>query len=143
VREGIEDHDYLVLLARAIDAARGRLGLTGSALAGQARAKALCAGVASSVEQAAPDWRVLAATRLQIAREILFYQHGPDVVFAVQSGGKGIVGRAEPGTQIHIDGAEVAVAGDGAFTWRAPRAGRTVEMAATSGAVSKSLQVAL
>jgi len=141
VREGIEDHDYLTLLAQGIDAARERLGASDAALSGKARAKALCAMVAPNVGRAASDSRVLAATRLRIAREIVFYGQQPDVVFAVQAGG--IVGRAAPGTQVRIEGAEVALGSDGAFAWRGRRGARGATLEVTKGSAAKSLVVAL
>ena len=145
VREGIEDHDYLTVLLRAIDAARRRLGVTDSALSGRTRAKALCATVAPNVQRSTTDPHVLAAARLHIAREILFYHREPDVVFAAQAavGRKRIVGRTAPGTRIRIGGAPVRVDAAGAFDWTSERGARSVQIEASSGTARKSLTVPL
>jgi len=56
VREGIEDHDYLTVLASAIDEARDRLGVSGQALSGKA-APGRCA------RGSHPAWKPRRATR--------------------------------------------------------------------------------
>lgn len=129
MREGIEDHEYLVLLEKAVRTAAAAAGIPDF----DARAFVLmyAQALAPSFQDYSRDPQVLFAVREAIARSIETLNHSlPVAALGVRAGGDlDLRGFAPPGTVVRVGDSHTATGADGRFHLAAPLTGDLMEVA--------------
>ncbi|HUT91683.1 MAG TPA: glycoside hydrolase domain-containing protein [Thermoguttaceae bacterium] len=138
-RESLEDYEYLHLLAAKTAEVKGRLGAAAGWLDPRRRARELCRRVVPSIAEWERDPARIAATRREIADEIIALDRAPLLLVQTEPpGGSTLIngpivvevrGIVEPGTTVTVGGRRAEVRADGTFACTAHPSGETGELA--------------